>query len=299
MKKHLTLILTLAIALGSTLSFAADGTRLQYKYKKGDILNYLITSNVAGTLEVIPDKKKPEISQKYPVDMKMELMMKMTVTDIDRDKNATIENTFDSVRLLQSGVEAVNFKKGDPIPAEHPAAKILDANLTSVIAPNGEMVHFKGLFEIIDFISTFDLESIMRQASAKLSDYPVKPGDRWSGKLLTIAGVDSLDLPINYKYISDEDFNGIKCAKIETQLTADISKKVADKLIFSGKIANVENYDVTLYGTLYFDSMSGRVVSYKAKTTAKSNMDVGDTVSVKFNTYKSETSINSTFELNI
>ncbi len=274
MKKRLIIpvLLFVIVAACAASASADDSVLLRYKYTKGDVFVYHLTADVSGTVESLAGETEPGKGVTMPVKVGTEMAMTMNVADVGKDGVATVISTFDSVRMTQSGNVIMDIKKGDPVDDANPLAAILGAKITTVSDSKGKVLRMEGLESLSGVNSSFDISSIINQSSQPFPDNPVKPGDSWKAAMPSLMGMEAKGEEVTYTYAGSETVKGLKCAKITSVYSGDVSALVKGFLGEAGNGVTVDSMAVSLTGDMYINIDTGVVVAAQTRTGIKSKI---------------------------
>ncbi|MCW5766699.1 MAG: hypothetical protein KIT68_12070, partial [Phycisphaeraceae bacterium] len=191
----------LALSAGAV---AAEPVTLKYKWVKGEVIAYRMTQDTATEMKGLPGMGDQKGTQKQIMGTRME------VKDVADDGAATVETTFESVKLTmeQPGMGAMSYDSekpgdgaGNPFAASFGA--MIGERITFVIMPDGSVRKAEGMDKIIKKMAeamdkenpgmgamvadqlkgSFGDDAMRRtyeQAMKILPEKPVSAGDSWT-----------------------------------------------------------------------------------------------------------------------
>ena len=281
----------LCAGLGAGLFGCAKKTVvLENRFKKGQVLRYRMTMKGEGTSRIggLPGQKKE--GAQIPVKLRMELVYRMLVKDVDARGTAEIDTTLEKFSsTTESGGMKVQMEadksgarmiQGDTVVKEAPGlediSKMFRKPMTTKIDRRGRILSLAGPQGSVDFGGT-DLFNLIKQSQVTFPEGPVAIGQAWKEKrdLLSeginkkIGAGGSLKLDSTYRLVRLVRKKGRELAEIE--MTGEVSAKdvemglpQSEKTPLSIK-AVFDKLNQKVNGTIYFDPKKGELVSMGMK----------------------------------
>src|SRR5688572_5961881 len=234
----------MAVMIGALALAAApqDGKReLRYAFTKGQTFPYALKYAMGIRLDKVPEIFQGVMGED-PLDLKMEGLLDVKVTEVAADGSATLEGTWK--RLTAKGhvmVNDVDFKydadkKGDEKAAKKDPAAPADPALEGVLNLEDQLRRAVGQPMILtadafgrlkmkaDGAGAQELEGIFRSLNGMMGALPkdkVGKGDTWKDqtKVSIPAAGSTVDVPIATEnvYEADEDVKGRSCAFLKSK----------------------------------------------------------------------------------
>jgi hypothetical protein len=201
---HVLLLLTFAAGASPA---AAQSVTLRYRWAKGDVVTYRLTSQTDTSVTGMPGAGPMTLAQT------MTQVLKFTAEEIAADGTATLRQTFESIKMQLNGPSGrVTYDTAapntNPNPMIEAMRRVLGAmageSIVVVMAADGTVVSISGTTKILDkiaanlpqdpgaeaitqgmksILSEEALKATLAQSFAKLPADPVKVGDTWRGQL--------------------------------------------------------------------------------------------------------------------
>lgn len=268
----------LALAAMVVAGNAADAqVKLQWKFKKGETLNYQMVQNMDMST--------------MAGDMKMKQTMDMAwnVKEVKSDGSAVLTQRITRIRMTMSGgfigkIEYDSDKKngggGNPIADRlgKTMGALVNADFTLTMSPSGNITDMKLSEKAKAALKTAGggaagglggglSEDTFKQMSTQMGAiFPktaISKGKTWNHKQEVKMPFGELKTDMNFKYAGMDSISGKKVARIELDAKVSITPKAG----FPGKI---DIKDKGTSGKSYFDVEKGRLVS----STMSQNMDM-------------------------
>jgi hypothetical protein len=245
-----------AVVIGALALAAApqDGKReLRYAFTKGETFPYALKYAMGIRLDKVPEIFQGVMGED-PLDLKMEGLLDVKVTDVGADGSATLEGTWK--KLTAKGhvmVNDVDFKfdadkKGDEKAAKKDPAAPADPAIEGVLNLEDQLRRAVGQPLILtadafgrltikaDGSKAQELEGIFRSLNGMMGALPkakIGKGDTWKDetKVSIPAAGSTVDVPIATEnvYEADEDVKGRPCAILKSKFkVGQVEKKQKD-----------------------------------------------------------------------
>jgi hypothetical protein len=294
-----TLAFLVAVFAGVSTASGQDAT-LRYRWTKGDEVRYRISQQSNTTLSGLPGLNDMSIDQN------ISQVVRMTVEDITADGNATIRETFESMRLEQSAPTGkVVFDSTTPHEStdtsEAAVAAMMSAlvgeSITMVIAPSGSVSRIEGMTRILDkamkslsltpgaavvmnqlkgLVGDDAIRGMFDQSFGIFPDRPLRVGDSWTSQFEpTNPVLGKLTASRTYTLKSIEPRNGASIAHI----SVTVAMKQGDAPAPGPLGASVRIADTETTGEIVFDATRGRVerTSLRSETPMTLALTLPDT----------------------
>lgn len=267
----------LALSAGAV---AAEPVTLKYKWVKGEVIAYRMTQDTATEMKGLPGMGDQKGTQKQIMGTRME------VKDVADDGAATVETTFESVKLTmeQPGMGAMSYDSekpgdgaGNPFAASFGA--MIGERITFVIMPDGSVRKAEGMDKIIKKMAeamdkenpgmgamvadqlkgSFGDDAMRRtyeQAMKILPEKPVSAGDSWTTNFdQPLPMMGSMKTVVTSTYQGAETIDGRPVAKIAN--TMAVTMEPAKDAGPMGMQASMTQGKGT--GVNYFDTGRGQL----------------------------------------
>jgi hypothetical protein len=299
----------MAVMIGALALAAApqEGKReLRYAFTKGETFPYALKYAMGIRLDKVPEIFQGVMGED-PLDLKMEGLLDVKVTEVAADGTATLEGTWK--KLSAKGhvmVNDVDFKfdadkKAEKAPKKEPAAPA-DPALEGVLNLEDQLRRaveqplilsadtFGRLTIKADASKAQELEGIFRSLNGMMGALPkdkVGKGDTWKDqtKVSIPAAGATVDVPIATEnvYEGDEDVKGRPCAFIKSKFkVGQVEKKDDPNNVFNVQFKTAGEGE----GKTWFNAKEGRAA--KTQSLLKVRVDAvipnpsgGDDIEIK------------------
>lgn len=260
---------------------------LRWNLKVGEVLRYRMTVEQAMEMSVMPDAK---------MDQDMAMVLRQEVKQIGADGVATIDVSYEAVRMEVSGMASVSYdstrtgedtKKNDATLGEM-FGPMLEVTLTMKLEPTGRISELKGVDAMLGKMLSsvgkqnpaleqmlkggFGEEQLRKMFEANV--FPEKPlakGDSWTRDF-----VQEFPMLGTIKYVTENELAGVEersgepCARIamEAKITLDPSGPSPEMPM---KLSMDECKGT---GTMYFAVRSGRLIENEFSATMDMDMSM-------------------------
>ncbi len=241
----------------------AAGTILfRLKYEEGEVLTYETTLDGVGSVHIAGNQQA--------LDMDGEMLVMMTVEEVDEEGNFTVLTEVDVEKLTVT-------MAGSPMPPPDQEIKV-----RTEMTPRGEILDIEMVQDQSQqadqgpwnekmakmLTGGFDLKRmLMGQKIAAFPEDPVSPGDEWTGQAqeVDVEG-QTAPLQITTKYDGNIEVDGRMCARLDStcDINAEAFGEMATTLDMSGTTSTQTRS--------WFDFEAGRMVATMERTQA--NMQV-------------------------
>ncbi|MCK4648606.1 hypothetical protein KAT51_03690 [bacterium] len=224
-----------------------ESVKLEYKYKKGDIVKYKLTSFVTTEMETVPGAEKSE--------HKVNLLLIQKITNVSSDGLINMELILDKGFIEQFGIKK-SYPSGTSV-----SAKMLK---------NGQFLAGGGWDELADklIVQEVDFGKPTQQLSGSLPEREVKVGNSWVQKIKVFPfGMSPTIVEIRHTLVGFENVKGFNCAKIKSNYTVPLAGKAKSKLE-DREIISMLKGKSTIEIVTYFAYQEGRDV----RTETNSNI---------------------------
>ncbi|MCY6355232.1 DUF6263 family protein [Clostridium sp. ZS2-4] len=270
-KKRVSFIIFVLISMILFNGCIQKKVKLSLKLKKGDSFKIDMLFEQKVTQE-IKDRKTE-------VDSRCNIGYSCFVTDVDENKNATVQVSFDSLNIksMANNGQTLEYNSGDPTADMSDLSKVystlIGEEFTVKISEDGKIKEVMGIDKIIEkvlkelniknskqqeeiqkmIVEQFGDEALTKQVQNITSVYPdepVKSGDTWEKKT---------DVSSEYPLQAESKYTLVESKDKMSEITVDSKVKTKDNAepLILGNIKISYDIEGTQKGTLNVDEESG------------------------------------------
>lgn len=258
-----------------------DAVLLQYKFTAGQTRTYEISGHGVIPMTINAGAEAGGMDIGLDLNLDLNLSYEQECQTVDDKGVGTLQTKFPLLTVkmsMQAGPQAidtlVNWEKdalavtlnGQPMPLDEAAQKMqtmLRTPLLLTISPTGTTKLEARSAETLGAIASLPMMGIssgVNNLTTGFSDKPVKPGDTWQISIKPEEVGGGLEGTSDYKFVSYEEVDGVRCARIEGQARFRTVQALTNVATGMPGQMNVNSMDVATSFINWFDPATGEMV---------------------------------------
>ncbi|MGI5817768.1 MAG: hypothetical protein ACOX9R_06680 [Armatimonadota bacterium] len=304
-------VLALLLAVGVVWAQDDERVLLRYHWNPGEEIVWDVTSETTGAMIMRDLTKDPVEETVTSVWNRVVMPITLFVENVDEDGNATV--TY-QMGVMEMDVEAEGRQQyiridpqagtmtvdGEPAPVPEQMLAGMAGSFRMVISPQGEMIDMdvpEGLRALMG-ASGMDMEQWMKLSQGWAASFPEEPigiGRVWGASMTPPLPVEGDaegalappgELTVLYRLLGSRVVNGVECAQIEMLGVMDfetLPTPGADAMpgvwgALDGVEMTIGPMNVSISGTIDFDSVGGRLIASDASVIMDMTQRVKGTI---------------------
>lgn len=280
--KRLVLGLLGVVALGA-VALAADDEPLvlKYKFTAGQTRSYEVSGRGVMPMTINAGAEAGGMDIGLDLNLDLTAAYEQTCQAVDDKGVGTLQVKFPGLTMrmtMQAGPQAmdalINWEKdalgitfnGQPMPLDESAQKLqalLRTVLTMTLEPDGKSKLDPKSLEALGPMASMPMmgmSSGVNNLTAGFSPAPVKPGDTWQVGIKPEETGGTLEGSGDYKFVSYEEVEGVKCARIEGQARFRTTQALNNVSTGMPGQMNISSMDIATNFINWFDPVAGEMV---------------------------------------